>query len=390
MPAARLLVGTGVSRLQGSTQAGREAASLATASLGGQPTALVMVFTTPRHDLAALLAAVREVTGPAVLVGATTSGELAMGEFLGFGAGVAVLATTAGPYRFGAASASHIREDLDRAGQELARASRARAGPSPHAALVLLADSLLGDLQQLVHGTYRVTGPRVALVGGAAGDEQRFERTLVFHGDQVVEQGAVALWIASDHPLAAATRHGFGPVGSPMLVTRAQGTTILELGGRPAAAAYEEQLGLAPGALPPERFWDTSILHPFGLLQADGTAVIRVARSRNADGHLAIQGCLPPPGGAVQVMAGTPDSLLAVVPEVAAEALAGRPDAALLLAFSCAARARILGERAAEEPRRLHEAAGGISTFGFYCCAEFARTSGVLGTHNSTLTAIAL
>jgi len=390
MPTARLRVGAGVSRLQGSSQAGRQAATSAMGPLGDEPPALVLVFTTPRHDLAALLAGVRAVTGPALLVGATTSGELALGEYLGFGAGVAVLAATAGPYRFGAASASFVRDDMDRAGQQLARTSRDRAGPSAHAALVLLADSLLGDLQELVHGTYRVTGPRVALVGGAAGDEQRFLRTLVFHGDQILEQGAVALWIASDLPLGAVTRHGFRPVGNPMLVTRAQGTTIMELGGRSAAAAYEEQLGLAPGALPPERFWDTSVLHPFGLRQADGTAVIRVARARSAEGHLTIQGCLPPPGCAVQVMTGTPDSLLAVVPEVAAEALAVRPDAALLLAFSCAARSRILGERAGEEPRRLQDAAGAVPTFGFYCCAEFARTAGVLGTHNATLTALAL
>ena len=64
-----------------------------------------------------------------------------------------------------------------------------------------LADSLLGDLQQLVQGVYRITGPKVTLVGGAAGDEQKFVRTFVFHNDTVVEEGAVALWIASERPL---------------------------------------------------------------------------------------------------------------------------------------------------------------------------------------------
>ena len=36
----------------------------------------------------------------------------------------------------------------------------------------------------------------------------------------------------------------------------------------------------------------------------------------------------------------------------------------------------------------LQETAKDVPTFGFYCCAEFARTSGVLGTHNATLTAL--
>jgi hypothetical protein len=390
MTSQKARAGTGVSRVQDAFEAGSSAAAAAVASLGGEPPALVMVFTAPRYDPPALLAGIRSVTGGAPLVGATGSGEIVHGEYLGFGAGVGVLAMTAGPYRFGVASASYARGDLDKAGQEIARASRDRAGPSKNAAVVLFVDSLAGDLQQLVHGVYRVTGPRVAMVGGGAGDEQKFVRTLVFDGDQVVDQGAVALWIASAEPLRAVTEHGWKPIGIPMLVTRAEGTRIMELGGRPAALAYEEQLGIAPGELPPEKFWDTSILHPFGLIQPDGATVIRVARRKTEEGHLIIQGCVPPTGSAVQVMTGSADSLLSIVEPVVDANLSARPEPAALLVFSCAARAMIFGARAPEEPRRLQAAAGAVPTFGFYCCAEFARTAGVLGTHNATLTTIAL
>jgi hypothetical protein len=390
MAEARLRAGTGASRAPEGFEAGRAAAAAAVEQLGGAAPALVMVLTTPRYELPALLAGVRSVSGAAPLVGATTSGEMIRGQYLGFGEGVGVLALTAGPYRFGVASAGGLRGDLDRGGQAIARASRAQAGPSPHGALLLLADSMLGDLQQLIQGVYRVTGPQIAIVGGGAGDEQKFVRTLVFHDDRILEHGAVALWIASERPLTAVTRHGWRPVGIPMLVTRAQGTEIWELGGRLASIAYEEQLGLEPGALSPESFWETSILHPFGLIQPDGTAVIRVARSSTAQGHLVIQGCLPPPGGAVQVMTGTVEELLGVVEEVAAASLGALPEPGVLLAFSCAARAAIFGTRAPEEAQRLQVAAGQVPSFGFCCCAEFARTSSVLGTHNATLTAIAL
>lgn len=390
MALEQLRAGTGVSRGQDSFQAGSAAAAAAVQELAGEAPALVVVFTTPRHDLPALLAGIRSVTGTTLLVGCTSSGEMVRDEFMGFGAGVAVLALTAGPYRFGAASADHVRGDLDRAGQAITRASREAAGPGPHGTVVLLADSLLGDLQQLVQGVYRVTGPKVAIVGGGAGDEQRFVRTVVFHDDRIIDQGAVALWISSPEPLRVVTRHGWEPMGIPMLVTRVEGTQILELGGRAAAEAYEAQLGLGEGQLSAENFWGTSIMHPLGLLQPDGSTVIRVARSKSPEGYLNIQGCCPPAGGAVQVMTGTTDQLLDIGEEVASAALEARPSAGVLLAFSCAARATIFGARAPEEPRRLQAAAGAVPVFGLYCCAEFARTAGVLGTHNATLTALAL
>ncbi len=390
MSLERVRAGTGIGRGADAFEAGRAAAAAAVSRLGGEPPALVLVFATPRFDLHALLRGVRSVTGTTLLVGSTGSGEIVEGELVGLGSGVGVLALTAGRYRFGAASVSGVGEALEDSGRDLARRSRAQVGDSPYAAVVLLADSTLGDLQGLAQGVYRVGGPKVAIVGGGAGDEYQQLPTMVLHGDQVLERGAVALWVASDVPLKVVTHHGWKPHGIPMLVTRAEGTRIQELGGRPAVAVYEEQLGLAPGELPAARFLEKSIRYPFGLLQPDGSTVIRLAISKTDDGQLNIHGCLPPPGSAVQVMTASIDALLRVGEEVVPEALAARPEAGVLLAFSCAARAAIFGARAPEEPRLLQRLAGEVPTFGFYCHAEFARTSGVLATHNATLTALAL
>jgi hypothetical protein len=385
----RVRVGIGSCTRGEAFEAGREAASAAVAPLEGANAGLVLVFATPRYDLPALLQGVRSVTGDALLVGCTGSGEIVGGQYLGFGGGVGVLAMTAGPYRFAAASASGIEGDLDGVGQTLARVARGQVGNSPNGAALLITDSLLGDLQQFVQGVYRVCGPKVAIVGGAAGDEQRFVKSSVFHDGEVLDKAALVLWIASERPLRVVTRHGWDPIGAPLLVTSAEGTQIEELGGRPAAAAYEEELGLG-AELTPENFWATSICHPFGLMQPDGTHIIRVARSKSTQGTLTIQGCVPPVGSAVQVMGGSVDDLLDVTEEVAETAIEAAPEPAVLLTFSCAARAMIFKDRAPEEARRLQQAAGDVPTFGFYCCAEFARTAGVLGTHNATLTAVAL
>ncbi|MBN2529008.1 MAG: FIST C-terminal domain-containing protein [Deltaproteobacteria bacterium] len=387
----KIKAATGYSNnLEDAYEAGREAAFKAVSVLGNDSPAVFIVFTTPQYDLEALIRGVRSVCATARLVGGTGSGEIVEGTYLGFGAGVGVCAMTAGSYRFGLASVAGIKGRLETSGQSIARKSKAEAGASPHAALLLLSDCICGDLQELFQGAYRVCGPKVSITGGAVGDELKFERTFVFHDDQVIEGGAVGLWIASDTPMPVVTRHGWEPVGIPMLVTRAEGTEIMELGGRPAAEAYEEQLGFEPGELSVADFWGTSIIHPFGLLQSDGTSVIRVARTKTANGTLRIQGCVPPTGSAVQVMRSTPDELLNVSEVVVGEALSSHRSPGLLLVFSCAARAVIFGDKTPEESRRLQEAAGQVPTFGFYCCGEFARTAGVLGTHNATLTALAL
>lgn len=383
-------VGTGVSRERNSREAGRAAASAAVAQLSDQPVGLVIVFTTPRYDLTELIAGIRSITGSATLVGATGSGEIVSGEYLGFGEGVGVLVLSTSSYRIGVASASHIRSDLERAGQTITSQSQEQVGETPHSAVLLLADSMLGDLQQFFYGVYRVAGPRASIVGAGAGDEQQFIRTLVFHNDAIIEEGAVVVWIGSDRPLPVVTQHGWQPIGVPLIVTRVAGTELVELGGRTAVEAYEEQLGLRPGQLKPEDFWGTSILHPLGLIQPDGTTIIRVARSKTPEGTLRIQGCVPPTGSAVQVMSGSIESLVGVSESVVAELLRLHQDPSVVLTFSCAARATIFGSRVNEEPRRMQRVAGSVPTFGFYCCAEFARTAGVLGTHNATLTALAL
>jgi hypothetical protein len=79
----RVIAGTGMSGAKDAAAAGREAAAMAVAALAGEPPALVLVFTTPRYDLPALLKGVRSVTGSAHLIGATGSGEIVQGSTWG-------------------------------------------------------------------------------------------------------------------------------------------------------------------------------------------------------------------------------------------------------------------------------------------------------------------
>lgn len=356
--------------------------------LQGAEPALVLVFASTRYELQPLLDAVREVTGDTPLAGATSSGSFHDGVLTGPGEGVAVLVMTEGRYRFGVASVTGVGADSEDAGRRLARAARdeVQAQEGRHSALLLLADGLGADLQLLLSGIYRVTGARVPVVGGAASDDRQLTRTFVFHDGQVVADGAVAVWIESDHPLHVVARHGWHAVTLPMLITRVDGMVVHEIGGRPAVEVYREhaEAGRAADNGLPERYHSA---HAFGLIEADGSQLIRGCME-GPDGLLRTFAPLPA-YGAVEVVSCTPDDLLDATEEVVAEALSDQ-DADLLLTFSCVARLDILGERTSEEVSRLQAAAGQVRTFGYYTYGEFARTSSVAGFHNATIAAIAL
>lgn len=179
----KIKAGTGYSTARDTSTAAREAATTAVSALNGEALALVLVFTTPNYDLPVLLSTIRTITGDALLIGSTSSGEIIQGTHLDIGAGVGVLALTAGEYRFGVGTLSDIKDDLNQAGQIVTRKAKEMAGASPYAAVLLFADSMLGDLQELMRGVYRITGPKVAIVGGAAGDDQKFIRPCVFHNE---------------------------------------------------------------------------------------------------------------------------------------------------------------------------------------------------------------
>jgi hypothetical protein len=226
-------------------------------------------------------------------------------------------------------------------------------------------------------------------VGGAAAADRQLTATYVFHDGRVLHDGAVAVWIGSARPLTVAHAHGWQTHGLPLLVTKVDGTRVHEIAGRPAQDVVRENFRYddPEQEITTDRAPGYHSAHAFGLLEPDGTQLIRGAYFDD-DGMVHTFTPLPL-YSAVQVVSSGPDELLGISGQIAAEALAGI-DASVLLAFSCVARLDILRERGAEEPARLQAAAGAVPTFGFFTYGEFARTTSVAGYHNATVAALAL
>jgi hypothetical protein len=390
----------GISEIDSSIDAGRSAARDAMAGLDGARAALVIVYASVRYDLPGLLAAIREVTGDAPLVGASSSGHFHNGAMTPRHRGVAVLAMTAGRYQLATGAVGLLREDPVLAGRSLVSAAGGSGASSPYAALMIMSCGLACDQQAMLNGVHRATGDRIPVVGGTAGDDLQLRETYVFHGDEVLTDSAVAVRIGSDRPLRVVHGHGWRRIGVPQLVTGVDGFVIKTIGGRSAFEVLNEDLK-DPSRVPP---------HPAGQdrpgeVQQGGKRLGEVGRAFgliDSDGGLRMHGVcfgennevrtLVPvaPYSAVQAMSCTRDDLISVCDQIVYQAMTANQDASVVLAFSCAGRYELLGERAGEEALRLHEAAGGAQTFGLYTYGEFARTTGTCGFHNATITALAL
>lgn len=220
-----LAVGSGRSRADDALDAGWFAASEAIAGLRGVRPGLVLVYGSPTYDMALVTKAVRDLTGDAPLIGASTGGQVCDGEYLPAGAGVAVLAVGEGRYCFGTAALPGPRHPAE-AGRWLAdaamEAALGGADRPPHGALLLMTAGVRALLADLVSGAHAGAGPGVPVLAGTAAGEPG--NAVVLAGGDVIEDGAVAVYIGSDQPLHVVSSDGRADTGLPGLMATEDGT----------------------------------------------------------------------------------------------------------------------------------------------------------------------
>jgi hypothetical protein len=351
----------------------------------GENAKLLIVFASAAYDLEALLAAINERSGGAPLIGCSTAGEIASGGTSDDSVVVAAL----GGDGFTVATASAGNSALDLRAAGAAVAATAESVAAPHRVLMLLSDGFAVDQQELVRGAYEVVGATIRLVGGAASDGVRLERTFQFHDRRVLSDSVVGATIGSDAPIGIGVRHGWQLVGDPVVVTRSTRSAIHTLDDDPALDVYLERLQAPPQARgDQEEFTRFALTRPLGLARRTGEAHARaVGRADFEGGSLELIGGFPT-GALAWFMTGDSGSVLDAAERACEEAVAGLEGGEPLgaLAFDCIARREILGEEGTtEEIERIAGGLHGAPLAGFYTLGEIARTRGQSGFHNQTL-----
>lgn len=350
---------------------------------GDAPHALV-VFATPDQDHGELLKALTEACEPECLVGCSSAGEFTSS---GAGTGMTCVLGLHGPdARFTASVGQGLREDRAGAADQLVGGFRGTAaGAYRYRSALVLTDALAGFADDLVDRLTVLTGGLYRFFGGGAGDDARFEHTVVFHGTDVVEDAAVALEILSNKPIGIGVSHGWTPGAERMRITEAAGMRLGSLNAVPAADVFDAH-ALATG-----QTFDREAPVPFFLhnvLGVESTAGyrLRVPLSVEADGAVAC---------AADVPAGATSCIMTTSPGGAADAAAAATRAALAqmdghepavaLLFDCVATRLRLGGRFGEELAAVQKELGAVPFAGFNTYGQIAQAEGQFsGFHNCT------
>lgn len=364
--------GAGHSTAPDSAKAGAEAAAAAT---GGRTPAAVFVFCSVEHDVPALLLAVRAEAGPhALIVGATTLGELA---YDGAGVGGVAVAAMGGSGFTVRAEVGHVRDAGHRSAGVLAAGAMAGV-ESPHSVLVMLCDGLSGNPHEVVRGAYSVLGAAVPLVGGFAGDDRSHRQTLQFCNETIFEDAVIGVAVGSDAPIGIGVAHGWQRTDPPMVVTRSDGVRIFELDDEPALDVLLRRQGNAHATL--------------GLSRRSGED-LRVIHAWD-DRDRSVWGIADIPQGTLcWLMEGGPPEMVDGARQSCAEALDGLDGKTPLgvLAFDCGGRRGRLGaDGVPEEMAAMRSVLGSTPYAGFYGLGEIARVRGASGTHALSLVTMAI
>ena len=387
-------MGVGYSRESDSLSAAHEACVTALAGRTPKAGDLMMLFPTIEYDHAALFDAAQELAAPGLLVGCSAFSSFTRDAQVSRGTVAAFLPS--GDLSFGVAGVDAVGSDIYGAAREVTQLALDEAGgEAEHSALMILADGLVGDQREVVRGAYAVTGATVPMVGGAAANDQQLHTTIQSAGRKVMSNGLAAVWINSATPLGVGVRHGWRPIGEPMIATRADGNIVYELDGQPAVHAYLAQRTVRPleANLSGEgevSFSAATLDEPLGVTNVSGGYDVRHILYRTPDDGLQLFGHINEQS-VVQAMVGDWGDLVEAAEGAAGDAAARRAgDPHGVLVFSCTGRIAPLGQHVAAEATAIGRAIGPAPMAGFFTYGEFARVTGSTGFHNATVVVLAL
>lgn len=202
----------------------------------------------------------------------------------------------------------------------------------------------------------------------------------------------VAVAIVAGTPVGVGIAHGCVPRGTPSIVTRSSGQTVLQLDGRPAESVYLEKIGVGDDHLSDADFEAVAMTHPLAEPKLSGDVHLRYVRKRAPGGALFCATSIEP-NAAVDICDHIPEAIVTSARAAVDDAvgpLLGPAEAVLL--FDCAARSEQFGNPLAAQ--EIESITSAFATHppclaGVYTRGEIGRARGAKGDRNYAVVVVA-
>lgn len=373
-----LKASVGYAEGENSYAAGVNAAQDARSSLSADAPDVAIVFASSVYDQAQMLSGVRSVVGNALVVGASTAGEITTEGPLSKHS-VAVMLMQSDTMKFFGGVGENIKADPREAGKRAAEDVKAQAAGELKA-FMMFPDVLAGNGAEIVRGVLDSLGDHFPVVGGAAGDDFKFKETYQYLNDKVYSGAVVGLGLTGDFRIGIGVKHGWIPVGVPLKVTKSEGSVLHELDGKPAISIYEDYFGADEAKkLREDTLAKLAITYPLGM-KTEGSEEMLIRDPLTVDEKGSITCAAEIPEGAeIQLMVGSKEEAVKVAKQAAQNAvdqLEGEKPKAVVI-FNCIARNKLFADNPAAEIQAIQEAVGSdVPLIGFYTYGEQAPLGG--------------
>lgn len=259
--------------------------------IGGPDIAFAVIFCSPRYDLEAVAAALRECFADTPVYGCTTAGEITpfgyiAGGICGIGFPREDFAVTSVLFddlaNFELSSTTEKTRAAAAERDRVAGTAFGSCATPPKGFALLLVDGLSVREEQLVSAVANALGD-TPLVGGSAGDDLDFGRTCVLYDGRFVSDAATLMLIATPRRFSAFKTEHFLETDRKVVVTGADpaNRVVTEINGEPAAFEYARIVGVEAGPLTPGTF----AAHPL-MVRVGGQYHVRAIQKVNPDNSL--------------------------------------------------------------------------------------------------------
>jgi hypothetical protein len=247
----------------------------------------------------------------------------------------------------------------------------------------VLSDGLSVNGSDLARG---LSGRRISVTGGLAGDGARFSATWVLADAPAVQNVVAIVGFYGDLDAKCGCVAGWREFGAERLVTRSKGNVVFEIDYKPALEIYIKYLGDLAKDLPGSGLRFPLSVRP---TEKDEPVIRTLLAVDEAAQSLTFAGDVPQ-GGFCRLMKTDVDSLIdgsGMAANAAKSSSNGHPS--LCLVVSCVGRRLVMGQLTEEELDIVRERLGpNAAITGFYSYGELAPFANIEGCrlHNQTMT----